>query len=373
MNILKALLLYLFPPKQAEVGVDKLPGVFPGVLLDERPAEAKEADVTFGELVAKADPVDWKERPESEWRTFGDQDQNGQSSCVANAGRKAFRIQFRVGHKLEVDPSSLDIYRRRANFPKGGMNAWDLWDVLAAGVTLNALLPSDGFSESYANNIKVAPWMRTVGDVFKITRGVNITDYANIDAVASVTQRTGKGVVLFYYFTEAEWSRKDPRILIPNLPLQSASATLLRHAVCEADFTLINGVKHLVIEDSAHFGGITRRVISESFHKARCFYAGYPMNFSFDPAETVKPSHTFGRDIPFGETSDEVKILQQCLAFERVFPSNVSASGYYGSVTAAAVLAFQKKYAVADLGTLEQLAGRNVGSRTREALNRIFA
>lgn len=372
MNILKALLLYLFPPQQKEVGVDNLPGVFPGVLLDTRPAEAKEADVMFGELVAKADPVEWREKPESEWRTFGDQNQNGQSSCVANAGRKALRINFKIGHNLDVDLSSLDIYRRRVNYPEGGMNAWDLWEILKKGATLNDLLPSDGLSEAKANSAKVEPWMRTVGDVFKITAGVNLQRY-DIDSIASVIQRTGKGVVLFYYFTAEEWSRKDPRVLVPTLQLQSASAYVLRHAVCAVDFTLINGVKHLVIDDSALFAGLSRRVISESFNKARNFYAGYPMNFVFGPAETGKPSHSFERDIPFGETSDEVIALQQCLAFDGVFPSNVTASGYYGSVTAAAVLAFQKKYQVADVGTLERLAGKNVGPSTRTALNKIFA
>jgi len=370
MNILKIIFAFFTNNKTVAPGVDNAPGVFPGVIFDERTDEEKKNDVSFGEIVAKAEAVDWKEKPESEWRMFGVQNQNGQSSCVGHAGRKALRVLFHTNHSLDVDFSALDIYRRRSNYPDGGMAAWDLWNILTGGTTLAQLLPSDGFSEAHANAVTVPTWMRTVGNVFKIMAGVNLP-MNDIDAVASVIQRTGKGVVLFYYFTQTEWSRKDPRMLAPHPDLYSSSS--LKHAVTAVDHTLIGGVKHLVIEDSAHFGGLSRRVISEDFHRARCFYAGYPMNFVFGPAEKNKPQHNFTREIVFGETSDEVKALQECLKYEGVFPSNVSSSGYYGSVTALAILAFQMRYAVASLITLEQLAGRNVGPATRVALNKRFA
>lgn len=370
MNFLDAF-FSLFKKKPTPKGIDYVPGIYPGVLLDTRSEEEKASDISFGEIVSKADPVIWREKPESEWRSFGGQDQNGQSSCVANAGRKVGSILFKINHNLDVDFSSLDIYRRRYNYPEAGMVAYDLWNVMKKGMTLNSLVPSDRKSEAVANALEVAAYARTVGDVFKINGGGINLPTSDIEAVASVIQRTGKGVVLFYYFTNAEWSSDAPSIKTPGLALGGSGA--LHHAVAAVDFTLINGVKHLVIEDSALFGRLDRRVISQSFHAYRNFYAGYPMNFVFDPVKTEKIVHRFVRDIPFGENSDEVVVLQKCLQSEGFFPLNIEATGFYGSVTADAVLGFQKKYAVASPGALDRLAGKNVGEATRGALNKIFA
>ena len=366
MNIIEKIIQFFIrkAPDHAE-------GVFPGVLPDDRPEEDRLGDIQFGELVAAADPVDWKEKRRDEWREFGIQNQNGQSSCVANAGRKTMRVMIKENHDLDLDFSSLDIYRRRFNYPDPGMYAYDLWEIMQEGAALNDVLRSDGFSEAYANSVKPKAWMRQLGETFKTRSGVALP-MNDIDAVASVIQKTGKAVVLFYYFNNDEYSRETPVIMDRSLPLRGART--LRHSIAAVDYTLINGVKHLVCEDSAHFGGHSRRLISEEFHEKRCFYAGYPMNFVFGSEDGQdKITHNFKRDIPFGEQSEEVVVLQKCLRSAGHFPTNVNTTGYYGAVTAKAVLEFQKKHGVASPGALERLAGRNVGPATREALNKIFS
>jgi hypothetical protein len=78
--------------------------------------------------------------------------------------------------------------------------------------------------------------------------------------------------------------------------------------------------------------------------------------------------HNFASNIVYGQQSDEVRALQIALAIdgEDVYPE---ITGYYGTVTAAAVMAFQTKHGVADSATIASLAGKSVGPLTRVALN----
>jgi hypothetical protein len=82
--------------------------------------------------------------------------------------------------------------------------------------------------------------------------------------------------------------------------------------------------------------------------------------------------HAFSQDIAYGSSGDEVRALQIALAIdgENVYPE---ITGYYGNATRQAVLAFQYKYNVSAAANLQALNGRNVGPKTRAALNKIFS
>lgn len=351
---------------------DDLP-TFPGALLDTRSQEEKERDYKFNEIVASADPVQWTEKKDKDLRVFGHQDQNGQSSCMANAARKTMRVVFKENNNLDLDFSSGHIYRRRRNYPEGGMALDDLMSVIRRGATIYDLAPTDGQTEAEVNALQLKPYMETVGDVFKIANTVDVP-VGDIDAVASIIQKTKKAVVLMYYFTESEWSRLYPEIKVPGLDVRGNST--LRHGVAAVDFTLRNGVKHLVIDDSALFSGLDRRFVSHVFHSKRNYGAAYPINFVFNGVSN-KPQHYFAFDLAFNEISSEVMWLQRCLQFDGTFPSNVTinpvAVGNYYGLTAAAVLAFQKKYGIASPSELDALAGKKVGPATRAKLNQLFA
>jgi Putative peptidoglycan binding domain len=87
-------------------------------------------------------------------------------------------------------------------------------------------------------------------------------------------------------------------------------------------------------------------------------------------AEPVMFKHTFNTDILFGQTSAEVVALQRTLVQLGllIMPKGV-AMGYYGDLTAKAVLEFQRKYKVAPPEVIESLAGKRVGQLTRNKLN----
>ena len=350
------------------------PEGFTGVLIDDRPESEKQKDPKFVEMVAAASPVPWREKKDSEIRRFGVQNQDGQFSCVANAGRKALRIIFKENHNLDVDFSSGHIYRRRVNYPDGGMSMPDLSRILESGTTLEQFKPSDGLSESQVNAMTFAPYMEEVGKVFKTGKLVDVPPF-DIETVASIINVTKKGVVLFYYFTQSEWSREMPYIQSPDLNLYAPST--LRHAVTAVDFTLRNGVKCLVIEDSAHFGSINRRFITQMFHNKRAYTAAYPVNFKFEAPVGGKPQHFFAKTMNYGESSNEVAWLQKCLQHDGTFPSNIvvdttKPANYFG-ITAESVLKFQKKYKVAPDSELDLIAGKKVGPATLTKLNSLYA
>lgn len=90
----------------------------------------------------------------------------------------------------------------------------------------------------------------------------------------------------------------------------------------------------------------------------------------YNPNPAPPPGHRFTRNIAMGERSDEVLALQQVLAYDGEL--NVAPTGYYGPITAQAVLKYQIKNVVADPATLAELGGHVVGPATRAALNRQY-
>lgn len=89
-------------------------------------------------------------------------------------------------------------------------------------------------------------------------------------------------------------------------------------------------------------------------------------------AQPKKFSHKFEKQMRFGERSDEIRILQDALKNNGVFPLTVTSTGYYGNITRLAVLAFQKKHNVASLAELNSLNGKLVGVKTLAKLNELF-
>lgn len=315
----------------------------------EKPSEPQ---IEFKELVAEADVVKWVEKDPTTTRTFPAKNQGSSGACVANTRSKQVGIlQFlKNGHYIPF--SAADIYRRRSNKPDGGMIALDSYRIASQGVTLEDLVPSDLLSDYQIDALKPEDYKNDVGKIFALGGDPIVLPIGDIDAIASVIQKTKKGVMVWYYFNSAEWSRSRPVVQNASLNL-NASATL-RHSVTAVDYCLVGGVKTLIIEDSAWFGNINRREITESFHKARNWYADYPMQFKFDTPSTARPSYVAGN----------VRSLQDCLKYEGLFPSNVESTGVFGTVTTQAVRDFQKKYGLDQVGT--------VGPKTEAKLRALY-
>lgn len=76
--------------------------------------------------------------------------------------------------------------------------------------------------------------------------------------------------------------------------------------------------------------------------------------------------YTFNTNLVFGGFSQDISDLQKVLQQEGCFPATAQATGYYGPITASAVLAFRLKYGVS---SANDPLGHNVGPLTRATLN----
>lgn len=351
-----------------------------GALDDTRSAEQKAKDFTFDEIVASAAPVVWKEK--STWRKFPIFNQNGSGSCVAQTMAKLVGILYSEKFKEYVHFSASHLYQRRSNKPQGGMIATNVFDLARESVTLESLAPSQNMSDSQMDAVSVAPVKNEVGKLFKIGNYVTVP-VKDIDTVASIIQQTNKGLMVWFYFSLAEWRKAVPEMLDVNMLKQGA----LHHSVAAVDFLILSsaqtsdkrfwGKKAIVVEDTAwpETGRSGQRFITEDFFKKRNTFVGYPISFKFDdslPVETA-PRFNFETDLKYNTEVSYASVvaLQKILRFEGLFPTNIDCTGIYGAVTAKAVVAYQLKYGLIKAEQVAEFSGVNsaVGPRTRAHLN----
>lgn len=331
-----------------------------GIVLDTRtPDEVAQQDPHISEVVGGAlAAVNWQEKKPEDIRQFPDQNQDGQSSCVWQTVRKCLRILTFVNHGLDLDFSALYGYRQRSNYPEEGSSYEDAVRISGAGVTLNALMPSDDISEAQANALVIKQYHRDIAAQFPIPKWVRF-DAKDLETVASTIQVTRKGVMVWIFATVSEWSQQVP-VITTALTGPGDPRSVVVHSLTGVEPALFNGKKGLWIEDSAHFGQITRRFITEDFYKARNFLAAYPLNFKFEPGAETDPSVVMKPHFVPGNNVS----LQDCLRYEGVFPSNVQSTGVVGPITTQAIKDLQTKYSLEAVGT--------VGPKTTALLKRLY-
>lgn len=360
----------------------------------EQTPEEKQQNYAFAEIVASADPVRWyeKKQPNGEqydlndktWRKFPTQDQDGSGSCVAQTMKKLMGIIAYIKYKIYIKFSAAHIYMRRSNKNVGdgqGMIATDVYKIAQDGVTFEELMPSEKKSEAQLNALYETELHKNV----KIAIGNYIfLPIRDIDTIASVIQKTLKGVMTWYKFHYKEW--KDvPKVLDNNPPNH--------HSVAAVDYTLYKGEKAIVIdeswgEDTAMDG---QRVITERFLKERNTHVSYPMDFSFDIKQAPEPEkRLFTKPLVFIELDPDTQLikdeykaiheaqkadvirLQDILKKEGIMPTNIDSTGLYYTLTKKAVKAFQLKYSVASLQELNEVDGKRVGDKTLAKLNALY-
>lgn len=349
-------LLNLFRQKP-EVNLEDL-----GLIKDPRPDKEKEKDYLAEEIIFSFSPIEWKEKPESEWIKFPIFYQKHSSSCVAQAVAKVLGIENYIEEGKFVHYSAKDIYTRRANKPGKGMWFQDGMKIgHKIGATFEQLMPSQGLNEGPMNDSSDRTPLTEIAG--KIGRGGNYVSLpVDINAIASVIEYQKKGVVIGVRFGPKEWNRDVPVVL--------SGSRKSGHAVVATNAILYKGKKALVIEDSwgTTSGKNGRRIVTQDWFDAKkIVYAGYFKFLKNDGIlDNQKPQHTFKKDLSYGLVKDpEVVMLQRCLAYLKFFPSNVDFTGNFYSITRTAVKAFQSA------NDIDPVKGF-VGPITRSKLNQLF-
>ncbi len=307
---------------------------------DLRTDAEKEKDFTQEEFVASAAPVNWVEKREQDWRVFPVLNQFFTFKCVAFTIAKQGLISFWLKTKEIIFFSPNSIYDYRSNKPGGGMvgnEAFEIWR--DKGIALEAVCKSNQIQDT--DPFEISLFAKEVAKGFKLSNYITISN-GDFDRVASTIQETGKGIMVWFYFTYREWAQTFPRVM-DNLSGPYVS-TAIRHSVCNVDYGLINGKEYLRIEDSAHFGDKSIRYISREFFNARNFLTKYPMSFNYEDPATPTPSpkpHYIGTTVS----------LQDCLKHYGTFPTNVESTGVFGAITKKAVSDFQVREKLHATGT----------------------
>ena len=329
-----------------------------GVINDPRLEEEKKQDYQAEELV-KFVPIIWKEKPESEWRKFPIFSQNGSGSCVAQTIAKVLGIENFLEEGKFVHFSARDIYTHRKNFPSLGMWFQDGLQIgYEFGATFEQLMPSQGLNEMAMNIYSDRTPLTEI--VAKPGKGGNyLVLPIDIEAIASKIEE-GKGIVLGVKFGPKEWNREIPVILGNEMPYY--------HAITGTVATLYQNKKAIVIEDSWGIdSGIDgRRIVTEDwFNAGRIFFAGYYQFLKNDGLE-VKPKYQFNTNLKYGMTNNaDVKKLQECLTYLKLFPTRDYFTGNFYSITLKGIKAFQVLNNINPIGI--------VGPKTRAKLNEQFA
>lgn len=312
-----------------------------GILPDERTQEDQARDWTFEELVTSPTAVNWIEKKPTDWRSFPIVNQGRSGSCVAQTLAKMINIHFWNETDYYPQVSATHIYQRRANRPSAGMSGHNAFQIAQHGVTLEEFAPSQNLTDAQMDNTKVHSFMEEVGKSFALGQYLEVTN-RSIDTVASIIQHTGKGVMVWFYFSDGLTPREWTNVPEARHQLPLVGPSTVRHSVVAVDFTIHEGKKALIIEDSWGLNHAIdgRRIITEDFFNARCYFASHFMNFKFEQPSVVKDS-PFVTDLELGNSNSEVARLQAILQRMGHFPAGQATTGYYGGITASAVGAFQ--------------------------------
>jgi hypothetical protein len=151
---------------------------------------------------------------------------------------------------------------------------------------------------------------------------------------------------------------------------------LWNHWIYAGKAKKINGIKHIGILNSwgdtvgeQGWQWISEAYFTKKINGISMIWSNWSHVIALVPPPVFK--HNFLIDMKYGQTSDEVKALQTVLKMDGTFSATVNPTGYYGQITAQAVLAFQLKYQIIKIPS-ESDNGKVVGPKTRQVLNSLF-
>lgn len=312
-----------------------------GALDDPRTKEEKMLDYTMDEIASSGQPV-WKEQSTQSFvGRYPIRDQDGSSSCVAQTGALILGIENLRDEGRFIEFSAKNIYVKRTNSGGGMIGNEALEIICSTGSTLESIVPSQNMGEEEINrkdNIRA-----TDDEIGKIFRGGGYVHTAfDIDSIATVMETYRKnGIVkplmVWFRFPRKEWN---------SIPQVTTSKTdMVHHSVTAIDYCLINGKKHLVIQDSwgsehAYHG---LRFISQEYIKARMTFSVCILDLDNLSVEKPIPTGKITKTLKFGMRDKEVKILQDILK-SKGFLKPIETTEYFGGMTLNAVKKFQKSH-----------------------------
>jgi hypothetical protein len=339
-----------------------VPGFNPGGIKDR----ADNRDFLFEEVGFGTAPFDWNVGFDIEVAlnmTLPVKDQGSSFSCGGQAWSSyAGVLEAAATHTLEE--RSAKFFYAQTYQAGGGSTGRD-----NANVFINQGACYETFLPSYENSLPPSEGFITRGqDISAADRTNALTDKGfnysqtgtDIDTIAQAI-RDNHGVVIGVDGqNNGTWVTAFP----------TTQTTGWRHWVYGGKAKLINGKKFIGFLNSwgKGVGEQGWQWLSEDFFTHGHVWSGWTHTFNNTPPP---PSfhHVFNATLVYGTSSVDIVALQTVLQLEGTFPLTVSATGFYGNVTATAVLAFRVKYGISSATDVQ---GHSVGPLTRVKLNQLY-
>lgn len=310
-----------------------------GAIGDTRTDLQKEGAYDARELTTSSQ-VEWKIK--TKWNSYPVKRQFYTFQCVAHSIAKHLGINHFIETGEYKDLSAEFIYQHRENQGTGGMNWGDAMRIaITKGSCLNSRIPQRIRESDPPTPITA----EMINEALKYRGKAFIEDKERtLESTARIIQSQGS-CMMWFYFDEAgkEWWTPEPKIIYDFKTPYDKGTT--RHAVIGTD----NGIRKdkMVdkIEDSAGNGSAENdqdRFIDADFMK-RCFVAGYIIDLPNEIPTVKKIKWTGTRNLKVGDKGEDVNVLQQILMNEGCYKFDV-ATGYFGGITKAGVIALQEKY-----------------------------
>ena len=310
---------------------------------------------SFHEIVADSPLFDWDKGFDIRTKKHLSLKNQGQSSsCGGQAS--SYLTEAIVG----VECSARSIYSK-CFAPGGGSSESALMKTI-----LNDGVAREQDVSSYENgNPPSEQFMQTgYGFIQKVSRGIRpVYINLNFDSIATAVQQNNGVILGISAQNNGTWLSPNPT----KPTLQPHESGLWYHWVYVGFAGMRNGVKMLGFKNSwGDIGENGWQFIGEEWLP----YLWCAWSIVYQDASS-KPRYTFANTLEFGKSSKDIKALQDILRYEGMF--NNTSTGYYGDLTASAVLSFQKKYKVAPDVELNSLHGKRVGPLTIKKLNELYA
>jgi hypothetical protein len=269
-------------------------------------------------------------------KLYEKRDQKSTSSCGAHAGELALSIDTGFKH----EPAFL--YRLRKNYPAEGMYHYDIGEILLKQGCVEDLKITK--TEKDYNAYSPSDLHYTIASHFKGKSFVVLEDNKfTIDDIAYIVNDLKRPLILFVFWNGKEWSSDYPKAEgeLTNINAQ------YRHyvTVLPNSAYIYKKKKYVIIQDSSWFGRENIRHLDEDWINKRIYTGLYQQDLFVE--EQTKFRHkgfVFTRDLQFGDSGQDVIVLQETLQDLGLFPINISATGYFGGITRQAVKDFQKKH-----------------------------
>ncbi len=314
---------------------------------DTQTPEQKSLNYDQSEFVSSPAPVVWIEKQQEKWRSFTGRNQDGSNMCVPMTHSTELGIIALQKYNEWIDFSSSFPYQQR-KFPLiSGCTSEDVYEIFPKiGNVFERDMPSQLMNDAVAMQVPRKPYFADIARTFQAKRIQLPIDF---ETVASTVQQTGKGVMVWFRFSGAEWT---------NIPQVLPQATTSGHSVTVVDFTLKDGKKYLVIQDSwgLQYAMNGLRLISEEYFNERCFLASYLMTFQLQEGSIQCRPRFDG----------SIVSAQRCFKWEGLFPLNIPEVENWGNITRSACVLFQRRYGITP-------AQGNFGPITHAKLTELFA